>query len=221
MVTTDNVGMVVKRELLNAFKGDSEYKEIFDEAVEKFSKAVADRVKEASAEDDEVGQLNSLEDFWYGGENFLSCQPCVKYKNSENVPVVIRCEKKGNFGFISKDQLKRKLLRSIAKHEKSDLHKWCVLEAEKELKEKMDERERNVKIGEKIVRNVIFCVKKGMSPRDFIGLNEKDGLAELDIATKNDSGRSLRGSEATLKMRLITRSRKLSNPVIKSQLHLR
>ena len=34
MVTTDNVGKVVKRELLSAFKGDGEYKEIFDEAVE-------------------------------------------------------------------------------------------------------------------------------------------------------------------------------------------
>ena len=188
LVTTDNVGTVVKRELLNAFKGDGEYKEIFSEALEKLSKAVAFRVKEASAEDDEVGQLNNLEDFWYGGEKFLSCQPCVKYKNSENVPAAIRCDKKGSFGFISKDQLKRKMLRSIAKHEKSDLHKWCVVEAEKGLKERLDERERNLKIGEKIVRNAVFCLKKGMSPRDFIGLNEKDGLTEeLEVATKNDS----------------------------------
>ena len=187
LLNPDNVGQVVKRELLNALSGVGEYKEIFAETLTKISKTIAEKVKEKSAEDDAVEKLNTLEDYWYGGENFMSCQPCVKYKNNENVPAAIKSDKKGNFGFVTKDQLKRKMMRSILKHEKSDLHKWCVLEAEKELKEKMDERERNVKIGEKIVRNVIFCVKKGMSPRDFIGLNEKDGLAELDIATKNDS----------------------------------
>lgn len=67
--------------------------------------------------------FNSLEFFWYGDENFLSCQPCVKYKN-----------------------------------------KWCILEAEKELKERIYERERNFNIGEKIVCNAVFCLKRGMSP---------------------------------------------------------
>ena len=80
------------------------------------------------------------------------------------------------------------MLRSVARHEKSDLHKWCVVEAEKESRERLDHREKNLKIGEKIARNTIFCLKRGMSPRDFIALNEKDDLDdELDVATKNDS----------------------------------
>ena len=87
-----------------------------------------------------------MEFFWYGDENFLRCQPCVKYKN-----------------------------------------KWCILEAEKELKERIYERERNLNIGEKIVCNAVFCLNKGMSPRDFIVLMIRIILQKREVATKNDS----------------------------------
>ena len=88
------------------------------------------------------------------------------------------------------------MLRNVAKHEKSDLHKWCVLEAERESRDRLDVREKNIKIGEKLVSNTILCLKRGMSPRDFIALNEKDNIdEEISVATKKILVRSSRRSE--------------------------
>ena len=118
----------------------------------------------------------------------MSCKPCMKFKNSDDVPAPLKGDRKGSFGFINKEQLKSKVLRSVAKHESSELHAWCVLMAEKERKDNLDQREKNIKIGGQIVRNAVFCLKRGMSPRDFIALNDKDCLTEdLEVATKNDS----------------------------------
>ena len=187
-LTAENVGEVVKKELLKALKGDGEYKTPLEESCKRITDIIAVKVNEVAVEDVKDDNEKNLGESWYAGENFYSCEPCVKYAHNDTVPAALKGERKGTFGFVSKKQFKNKMLRNVAKHERSDLHKWCVLEAERESRDRLDVREKNIKIGEKLVRNTIFCLKRGMSPRDFIALNEKDNIdEEISVATKNDS----------------------------------
>ena len=138
-------------------KGVDDYKEAFEGTCKNISDAVVKKMKEV--EEQTTSTLNSkVADTWIAGDQFYSCLPCMMFKKDPNVPASFRRDNKGNFGIVCLDQAENDFKKTLRRHENTELHNWCVMKAEKDKQEALSAREQNIKIGEKIVSNAIFCI---------------------------------------------------------------
>ena len=170
-----------------------------EEMMERFGDLVAEKTfmlhkKEREKERDEAA---AIPETWVEGDQFFQCRPCGIYSQFPNVPSSLRCLRKGVFGSVAKiddegnARRKGNIKASLQKHEQSDLHIWCVLEEERESKNKKDTTKRNEEAGKIVIRNVIKALKHGQSSVDFQSDNNLFHLTAasqtLTVATKNDS----------------------------------
>ena len=89
---------------------------------------------------------------------------------------------------IKKNQEKKALNQQKKRHSEKPLHTWCVKKEQDEAKCKSENQDKNYRAGEKVVRNALYCLKRGLGAEDFLGLNEKDLGSDIpNTATKNDS----------------------------------
>ena len=70
-------------------KGDGEYTDVFEEACNKISDSISNKMKNAAEEEVKI-TTDTIGDFWHSGESFLSCEPCMKFKNSDDVPAPLK-----------------------------------------------------------------------------------------------------------------------------------
>ena len=97
-------------------------------------------------------------------------------------------KKHGNFGCIQKNQKQFHINSAKNAHCNTPLHVWCVSKEEQVRKNKATSDHANSRAGEKLIRNALYCFKRGLGSADFVGLNEKDlGSDIINTATKNDS----------------------------------
>ena len=68
------------------------------EAADVLAEHVALKTKELNKVDKTSVSDKSI---WKSGEDFLSCIPCLKYSDSDKVPLGLRKSRRGNFGRIS------------------------------------------------------------------------------------------------------------------------
>ena len=132
----------------------------------------------------------TFEDFWVENDEYWVCNPCLFYSCKGGSK--LQGKKRGNFGYVSKSGEKFHVTSNKKRHVENPLHVECVKEYKKKAAQKFTQEEENEKLGKKIIRNAILCLKRDWSSEDFLALNEKNYLDEKDletsyVPTKNDS----------------------------------
>ena len=156
------------------------------------SKEISHNHSEEARKTQKKNELDESKTFWIEDDNFWICNACLC--NSKSAPAPLLAQKKGNFGFVSKKGKPAQIAQNKARHCGLRLHGWCADEFEKKEEKKIKDNIRNKIAGKKIIRNALLCFKRSLGSEDFLALNEKDFLAELDLgneivncATKKDS----------------------------------
>ena len=86
---------------------------------------------------------------------------------------------------------RNKIKRNKKDHCSSALHVWCQGQFERQKNIEAEESDANDRADEKVIRNALFCLKRGLSAADFLGSNEKDLGSDIrNTATKIDSSSS-------------------------------
>ena len=123
---------------------------------------------------------------WIDLGNMIACRACFNHSQDENAPAKLKAT--GNFGMFKRDQAKYQLNWQKKKHCELPLHEWCMKKEREEKKGKAENQDNNNRAGEKVIRNALYCLKRGLGAEDFLGLNEKDLGSDIpNTATKNDS----------------------------------
>ena len=122
---------------------------------------------------------------WLDLGNLLACRSCFHYSNHDDVPKAMKPS--ARFGIIKKDQQQFHLNHSKKEHCEKPLHRWCQKKEKEDLKNKAENQENNVRAGEKVVRNALYCLKRGLGAEDFLGLNEKDLGSDIKNTATNKS----------------------------------
>ena len=171
------------KESLKDFFHDEQQCGIFAEVLVKKEK----EIKEAFED-----EANVDGDWWEHGLTSDLCVPCLKYSDLEEVPAGFSIQKKGNFGKIKTENVDlRSIKRNKKRHEQSELHVWCFNKAEQIETLKENQKNKNSKVSDNVVRNMLFCLKRGGSSEMFQALVDKDNLTEgVDVPTKNDSAKT-------------------------------
>ena len=135
---------------------------------------------------------DNSQEFWIEDELFWICNPC--FFHSKHAPAPLLVGKKGSFGYVGKAGKASDVTTSKTRHCETNLHRHCIQEYKEQVEKKTLTDNRNEIAGKKIIRNAIFCLKRGLGSQDFLLLNLKDFLAEKDlgsksynVANKNDS----------------------------------
>ena len=172
----------VKEEVVSALKEVLTGKILTDEMNE-FVENLTDKIN-SKLETSQTSKIE-LKGEWMTTATHLICQPCLRYGKSANVPTKLKQHEQ--FGFIVKSNDSRDKF-VCSRHEQSELHTWC-LEEQKRIESLNKETEmKSRQAGMLIVRNALLCLKRGLSAKDFMSLNNKDNLTEgITTATKNDS----------------------------------
>lgn len=182
-LTSVNIKQQVKEALLDLV--DTPEIETFSEAL---SMNIASKVK-TLVEEKEKADISTFQ-YWISTDKFEICEPCLRYSDHVDVPAHLKPKHKGQFGYILKNQAQKNINSSKRFHLNNELHVWCCVRKEKDEKEKVDNEIRSKKAGMMVIRNAVFCLKKGLSSQEFVELNVKDNLTEdlkEKTATKNDS----------------------------------
>ena len=139
-------------------------------------------------QDKEKKILENCNELWLNTGNMIVCQPCLTYSESTDLPTQLQKNRKGTLGYIKKNQAQFHINSAKSAHLKNPIHVWCVLKDEKVKKSRAESDHVNAKAGEKVIRNALFCFKRGLGSEDFVALNEKDLGSDIkNTATKNDS----------------------------------
>ena len=139
-------------------------------------------------EERQKSMIPENEEIWLTTDKIIVCQPCLAHMESEDIPKELKLSKKGNFGYIKKKQGQFTITAVKKTHIRHPLHVWCVTKQEKVKNSKAKIEAANVRSGEKVIRNALFCFKRGLGAADFVALNEKDVGSDIqNTATKNDS----------------------------------
>ena len=165
-------------DVLNGSVLNSEVNEFIDDLTEKISfklKNLSDPKSSTQAKSD-----------WLSTETHFICKSCSKFAKSDEVPQKMKHFYRGDFGFVEKGDPKHHNFCK-KRHESTELHLWCLEQQAKSDIQSADAEDKSRKAGMLVIRNALFCFKKGLSSRDFVALNDKDNMTELTTATKNDS----------------------------------
>ena len=156
--------------------------ETLSNEVENFTTTVADKLAA------KLHPTSESQNRWTKADNFEMCDCCMKFSNSRDVPAPLRGQRRGNFGFVSRDQSDRFIKSQKQSHEKTDLHNWCKTKKVQVDLENAHNEHASEEAGQLVIRNVLLCLKKGWSAEDFMSLNDKDNLTNnINAVTKNDS----------------------------------
>ena len=136
--------------------------------------------------------LKNSENFWVESEALWICNPCLFFSKSPDCPAKLITLRRGNFGYVNNTGKPYYITSSKKNHTDNPLHKWCVKQHKKETKLKNSADRKNEYAAKRIIRNALICLKRSWSGEDFLALNEKNMLDDMDIgayvsATKNDS----------------------------------
>ena len=152
--------------------------------------------KKKQQKENELDNALNAQDIWMDSDEHWICKPCLFYSKQPNCPEDLKCYRKGKYGYFSKKGQTQLTNSSRKTHCVNPLHVWCVGESKKEKEETKIQTEiydrKNELAGKKVLRNGIFCLQRSLGSQDFVALNAKDFLAEVDSghlqhATKNDS----------------------------------
>ena len=184
-ISENNFKDQVMSAISEVFVGNA-LKEEMDSFTDSLSAKIAEKIKELSESKPKARDAKSD---WIEAENNYICKPCLKFSSSESVPAKLKALRRGNFGFVDKNQEQFRVNFNMKTHESNELHKWCCLKQEELEAELLQNDLESKKAGKLIVNNALLCFKKGWSSEDFLSLNDKDNLLSEDIkpATKNDS----------------------------------
>ena len=150
----------------------------------KIAEVVSERLKVIQSEKEK----DVVSDCWKTGEEFMWCECCLRFSNSDEVPIAFKKFHKNTFGHVKLDQQKFHVRFAMKSHEQNELHKWCYSKNEKHKADQQVKEIENKKAGTLVIRNGLFCLKNSFSSHDFVKLNDKDNLIdEVQCATKNDS----------------------------------
>jgi hypothetical protein len=139
----------------------------------------------------EKAEKKLIGETWIAGDLYLHCRPCAKFSRSPLVPQKLHINRRGEFGFVNKEQPNNKIKHAIARHEKINLHIWCSTKERELEREAKENEERDEKCGELVVRNVLHCLKHGYSANGFVALNNLNHLTPgFPTAVKNNSRRA-------------------------------
>ena len=156
---------------------------ILTSEMDQFVDSVSDKIHAKFESTKETNSESKGE--WMATDTHYICQSCLRYKKADNVPVQLKQQLKGNFGFVAANSMAK---HHCTRHEMNDLHKWCVEEQKRQDALNKETEEKSRQAGMLIVRNALFCLKRGLSAKDFMCLNDKDNMTEgITAATKNDS----------------------------------
>ena len=157
---------------------------ISNETIEQIVALTSARIMEMTKETHAENHVDDIA--WIDVGNMIACRPCFNFSSSDDVPSQLKPS--GNFGMIKKDQQPKLITRNKKKHCDLALHMWCVKKEKEESKCKAETKDKNNHAGEKVIRNALYCLKRGLGAEDFLGLNSKDLGSDIpNTATKNDS----------------------------------
>ena len=171
---------------------DKEF-EVFDGNINTvtLSEDTIDRLAEklsAAMKIKEKKETSKVTECWISTDEVMICRPCQELSSSPEVPSVLRSSKPGNWGIVSNTQEKRKVLYAMMKHESTGLHQWCALQEGKKKDGDAQKEAKETEAGQLVIRNALFCLKKGLSSEDFVSLNSLNHLTPgLNPAVKNNS----------------------------------
>lgn len=164
--STDSVN--VKHEVVSALS-DIFSGQLLTDEVDYFVDSILERIKAKSENRSQT--KTELEGQWVTSDTHLVCQPCLKHGKSDNLPSKLKSHYKKGFGIIAKGtNFQEKYSRS--RHESSELHIWCAQEYKRIDALNKETEEKSVKAGMLVVRNALLCLKRGLSAKDFVYLND-------------------------------------------------
>ena len=177
-----NVSKQIKDCLHNFFSNEEECG-LFAEIVARKELEIKEALENEKVEEHTCWESGLLSDI---------CLPCLKYSDLEEVPALLRGEKRGNFGYIkTENDENRSITRNKKRHEKSELHIWCLKKGEQIDAIKEIQKSRNARASQNVVRNALLCLQRGGSSDMFLALVNKDNLTEgVQVPTKNDSAKT-------------------------------
>ena len=156
--------------------------ELTDECVRKLAETVVKALKIDNSKTEQ-----SDEETWIDAEDHFICRPCATLAQSTLVPKPLESYRRGAFGIVKKNQRNAEVARTKQKHISNDLHKWCLAKEKADSFRKKNIEEEDRKNGEKVILNVLHCLKHGQSSIDFLALNNLDHLTSNSAAVKNNS----------------------------------
>ena len=156
--------------------------ELTDECVRKLAETVVKALKIDNSQTEP-----SDEETWIDAEDHFICRPCATLAQSTLVPKPLESYRRGAFGIVKKNQRNAEVARNKQKHISNDLHKWCLAKEKADGFRKKNVEEEDRKNGEKVILNVLHCLKHGQSSIDFLALNNLDHLTSNSAAVKNNS----------------------------------
>ena len=111
------------------------------DAVNELSEKIAAKAAEKTVhllkleKEKEEAEKVPIDDTWIDGDTLLTCGPCTKYSDRDDIPRQYSRQRKGNFGIIEKTlpggEMRRKshVMQSIKRHVESSLHIYCCIRA--------------------------------------------------------------------------------------------
>ena len=153
--------------------------ELTDECVRKLAETVVKALKIDNSQTEP-----SDEETWIDAEDHFICRPCATLAQSTLVPKPLESYRRGAFGIVKKNQGNAEVARNKQKHISNDLHKWCLAKEKADSFRKTNFEEEHRKNGEKVILNVLHCLKHGQSSIDFLALNNLDHLTSNGAAVK-------------------------------------
>ena len=171
------------RKALKDHKNQSQGSVITDEIIELIAAKTSANIIQMNKRNSESEDIKNVD--WIDLGDTLACRSCLDYSKHKDVPTPLKAT--ARFGTIKKNQQQNTINQSKKLHCEKPLHQWCQRKEHEELKNKADSADKNLCTGENIVRNALYCLKRGLGAQDFVGLNEKDLGSDIpNTATKND-----------------------------------